>query len=226
VSEAEYRPRQVARWRAVAALLLVGGLLVFSGYIFWLQDWKYGLPTPKPQGLQQLPIGSHPALPPVLASLRVQAPGQPLFLHFFNPDCPCSRFNADHVRELIRAHRATTSFVAIVEPEGGTLARDEVGKVEREFGIHAVVDENGAIGRAVGVYSTPQAVIVGPEGSLYFRGNYNVSRYCADARSEYARLALEHVLAGASFEAPEGATVAYGCELPARAGRSRPRANP
>ena len=205
------------RWRIAAALVAVAGLLAFSGYMFWWQDWKYGLPTPRPAGLRQPPTGSMAALPAPLARLREQTPHQPLFLHFFNPDCPCSRFNEDHIKALVRAHRSTTKFVAIVEPEGGTLDRDAVARAERDLGMRAMLDERGDIGRALGVYSTPQAVIVNADGSLYFRGNYNVSRYCGNAQTEYARLALEHILAGAPYSAPEGATVAYGCALPALA---------
>ena len=203
------------RWRIAAALTLVAGLLAFAGYVFWLQDWKYSLPTPKPQGLQQIAIGSKPSLPPALARLRRQAGGRPIFLHFFNPDCPCSRFNEDHVQALVRAHRATTAFVAIVEPEGGELARDAAERAARDFGMEAILDADGSIGRALGVYSTPQAVILNADGTLFFRGNYNLSRYCADAKTEYARLALEHAIAHTPYTAPEGATVAYGCELPA-----------
>jgi len=182
------------RWRIAAALSLVAGLLAFAGYVFWLQDWKYSLPTPKPQGLQQIAIGSKPPLPPALARLRRQAGGRPIFLHFFNPDCPCSRFNEDHVQALVRAHRGTTAFVAIVEPEGGELARDAAERAARDFGMEAILDA---------------------DGTLFFRGNYNLSRYCADAKTEYARLALEHAIAHTPYTAPEGATVAYGCELPA-----------
>src|SRR5438067_11194706 len=116
------------RWRIAAALTLVAGLLAFAGYVFWLQDWKYSLPTPKPQGLHQIAVGSKPPLPSALARLRRDAAGRPLFLHFFNPDCPCSRFNEDHVRALVRDNGATTRFVAVVEPEGAELSRDAAEK--------------------------------------------------------------------------------------------------
>ena len=81
--------------------------------------------------------------------------------------------------------------------------------------MEAILDADGSLGRALGVYSTPQAVILNGDGTLFFRGNYNLSRYCADAKTEYARLALEHALAHTPYTAPEGANIAYGCELPA-----------
>jgi hypothetical protein len=165
--------------------------------------------------LTQLPVGSSLTLPRTVTALWSPDASRPLFLHFLNPVCPCSRFNQDHVRDLIRAHRADATFVAIIEPEGGTLSDHAVADVARDLGVPAVLDADGSLARAAGVYSSPQAVIVAIGGALYYRGNYNLARYCTDERTEFARLALEHVLAGApSFDAPPAATVAYGCPLP------------
>jgi len=212
----ENAPVGAPRWRIVAALVAVGALLAFSGYVFWLQDWKYGLPTPRPADLTQAPIGSAVALPPALAGLRAQAAGRPLFLHFFNPDCPCSRFTQDHISALVHAHHDAVMFAAIVESDddGGAVDAAAVAKTGRALGISALGDSSGAIGRALGVYATPQAVILRADGTIFYRGNYNTSRYCADAQTEFARLSLEHLLAGRPFAAPEAASVAYGCALP------------
>lgn len=80
------------------------------------------------------------------------------------------------------------------------------------LGIESVVDETGSIGQEAGVYSTPQAVLVDVEGRLYFRGNYNVSRYCAVRETEFARIALESMLAGKPAQPlTAAAATAYGC---------------
>ena len=79
-----------------------------------------------------------------------------------------------------------------------------------------MTDTDGRIATACGVYSTPQAAILDGTGRLFFRGNYNVSRYCLAPGSEFARIALESLLAGKPAPVfPEIAMVAYGCELPA-----------
>ncbi len=60
-----------------------------------------------------------------------------------------------------------------------------------------------------------QAALIDPDGRLYFRGNYNKSRYCTLKNSNFARMAIDSLLAGAP--APglgELATKSYGCELP------------
>jgi hypothetical protein len=207
-------------WRPVATVGLVAALLYVAGYALWIQDWKWGLPTPRPTGLVQMPIGSHVALPERITAITSRAADRPVFLHFFNPECPCSRFTEDHIRSLIRVHGRGSTFVGVIEPEDGPVDADAPARVAHAFGIPVLLDADGAIARAAGVYATPQAVIVTSSGALYYRGNYNTARYCTDARTEFARLALEHLLAGApAFAAPREALVAYGCPLPSTLAR-------
>jgi hypothetical protein len=213
-------PSRVAIWRPVTASLVVVGLLAFAGYTLWEQDWKWGLPTPRPLNLKQPAIGAPLELPEAVSSRWSPSSGRPLFLHFFNPGCPCSRFNQDHVRDLIRAHQGRVTIVAVIEPEGGPVAASAVATAERELGVPVLLDADGAIATRVGVYSSPQAVIVAPTGSLYYRGNSNLARYCTDAQTEFARIAIEHVLAGdPTYDAPVQARIAYGCPLPSTLAR-------
>jgi hypothetical protein len=204
------------RLRSTLAGLTALVLLTAIGGVFWLQDWRYSLPTPRPEGWRAVAVGTRVALPSEVEALRQARPGAPVLLHFFNPDCPCSRFNLDHVRQLIQAHGGEAIFVAVLrDGPAGTLKR----KFEAlELGIPAVLD--AGLSDALGVYSTPQAVVLDGAGRLYYAGNYNLTRYCRDRETEFARLALEGVRAGApppSFES--AATVAYGCPLPPRTRR-------
>jgi hypothetical protein len=140
-------------------------------------------------------------------------PTRPLLLHFFNPGCPFSRFNLDHIRELTRRYGDRVNIMAVLEED----SPDRLKEGFRKMGlpIEAVVDSNRTLATALGVYSTPQAVILDARGTLIFRGNYNSSRYCADPRTEYARIALDAFLAGRPQPALEpAAVIAYGCPLP------------
>lgn len=182
------------------------GLIVTA---FWYQDWQYSLPTTRPAGLDQPAIGERLSLHGLPKS-----DGRPVFLHFFNPDCPCSRFNVDHVRELIRKHGSNVRFIAVLQGDGNSkLLQASFEKLD--WGIERVVDESGAIGRAAGVYATPQAVLIDGGNKLYYRGNYNLSRYCADPATEFARIALESMLAGKAARPMDPAEeTSYGCPLP------------
>ena len=62
------------------------GLLALAGYTLWEQDWKWGLPTPRPAQLRQPPVGAQLELPTQVAAQWTTSAGRPLLLHFFNPD--------------------------------------------------------------------------------------------------------------------------------------------
>jgi hypothetical protein len=199
--------------RTKTFLTLVGAVVLLGAEaaVFWMQDWRYNLPTPPPALLEQPALGSTPVLPAAVRSTA--APGLPILLHFYNPDCPCSRFNRDHVRQLARQYQGRAQIIAVLQ-----MAAVDATALEREarhLGFPAIADSEGRIAATCGVYATPQAVILDPAGKLLFRGNYNRSRYCTAPVTEFARLALEAAVSGkATPDFPEAAVVAYGCSLP------------
>src|SRR5262249_57264263 len=81
------------------ALSSTVAMLGFVGGMFWYQDWRYDLPTPRPANLEQPPIGARIVSPAVMAALGEGA-RRPVFLHFMNPACPCTKFNRDHIAAL------------------------------------------------------------------------------------------------------------------------------
>lgn len=189
-------------------LVLISSLFLFGLILtaFWFQEWQYSLPTPVPKRLTP-PVTGSPLRLAGLTDVRPSPDRRPLFLHFFNPACPCSRFNLDHVRRLVRSHSTQVRFVAVIE--GNVSGKDA------HLPMPAVADADGAIARACGVYSTPQAVLLDADGKLYYRGNYNAGRYCTDRSTEFARLALESLLASHPLTAlSHDAATAYGCQLP------------
>ena len=204
---------KVMRLRSAIVLCSTCLILGLIGSVFWYQDWQYSLPAIRPGNLEQKAIGE--IVPVAQVGLAVTG-NQPLFLHFFNPKCPCSRFNVDHIRGLIRKHKGQVHFIAVLQGEGD---RDQLTQEFEHFGlgIDAVVDETGEIARAAGVYATPQAVLLDSGSRLYYRGNYNSSRYCSTPETEYARIALESLLIGKSAKPSVlEAITAYGCPFPKR----------
>lgn len=185
---------------------IVIGILAFcfvgSATLFWYQEYRYSLPTPVPAGYKAVPVGQ--------VVENNQLPAGPKFLHFYNPDCPCSRFNAKHVKMLIHQYRDSAHLLIVVP------ATADLQGAREEFGDHLqyVVDEHQALAKAFGVYSTPQAVLVDGANKLYYRGNYNAARYCTSRATNYAELALIALL---NDQPPPVfdlfATQAYGCEL-------------
>jgi hypothetical protein len=198
--------------RALVTVALNGALLAGIGFSFWYADWQYSLPTPKPEGLVQQPIGSQPELPKELAAYAHA--GRPLVVNFASAQCACTEFNLEHVRKLQAEFGKTMDFVTVLETNAAdTNAKEEFESMNLRMPV--VYDQAGRVSGALGVYGTPQAAILDREGKLYYRGNYNKSRYCADEATEFARIALNALAANQPPPAmPREARITYGCPLP------------
>jgi hypothetical protein len=198
--------------RMAAAIAANLALLAIVGYAFWHEDWRYSLPAPIPQGLIQPPLGSRLVLPASIAA--VKRSGRPLLMHFANPECPCTQFNLDHVRGLEQTFGSKVDFVTVLQSDSDP-AESQSEFQSMHLRMPVVYDRGAKIGDWVGVYATPQAAILTADGSLYFRGNYNRSRYCTDESTEFVRLALNALVVNRPLPAlPAEATVTYGCPLP------------
>jgi hypothetical protein len=175
--------------------------------IFWKSELRYALPTPLPKNYKPVLINEAIALPTNFGSIK----HEPKYLHFYNPDCPCSRFNAKHIKNLIQSYsQSIQASIVVFDEQAKIKAKDEFGDA-----LPIVVDRDGAIAKACGVYSTPQAVIIDSDSKLYYRGNYNKARFCTVKATNFAELALISLLNGNPPPPPNLlATVSYGCQLP------------
>lgn len=185
-------------------LLLIG---VGIASVFWYNAWQYSLPTPVPQGYKPVARGQY---------VKLNQPGlktgsKPVFIHFFNPACPCSKFNIATFKALVQQYRYSVKFAVVVM----TDEKYSVKQIQDKLGVDVPVYFDQAIAKTCGVYSTPQAVLINADGMLYYRGNYNISRYCADERTNFAKIALNGILDNNNHLALNPLALrAYGCSLP------------
>ena len=191
-------------------LLVIGWL--FSLFcciilLFWYNEGRYRLPTPIPENYIPVPNGSFVELRGIAgADIR-----KPLLLHFFNPDCPCSKFNLVHVKKLVKQYGSQANFVLVLV----TARNYSAEEIRQRFDISVPVVKDSGLSKLCGVYSTPQAVIIDTHRQLYYRGNYNRSRYCVDKTTNYAEAALEALLKNDyTVKFDPMALRAYGCQLP------------
>jgi hypothetical protein len=190
--------------KPVLAFLLV---TIFCGIaaIFWHNEYVYSLPTPVPANHHEVKPGDSVELEGI-ASVN-----KPVFLHFFNPACPCSRFNIPQFKALAKKHADDLSFAIVVMSKEKKYSETDI---QDKFGIEIPVYFDAAIAAICGVYSTPQAVII-DSGKLYYRGNYNKTRYCTDKNSNYAEMAIDSLLNKNHHpDFNQYALVPYGCTLP------------
>ena len=191
--------------------LLVGIwlMLLFSamGALFWYNEWVYHLPTPIPENYKPVSQGKLIKLKGLLEANR----SKPLFLHFFNPDCPCSRFNISNFKSLVKQYGHQVNFVIIVMNNKLYTAKE----IQDKFDLNVPVLFDTSIANSCGVYSTPQAVLLDTGHKLYYRGNYNISRYCTDEKTSYAKIAIAGLLNDhKKIIFDQLALRAYGCRLP------------
>jgi hypothetical protein len=195
--------------------LVIAWLILLSTGIagfFWRSELIYAMPTPVPEHYHAVAIGVRIEWPAGAKALLPKG-NKPLLLHFFNPDCPCSRFNVPHFRSLVNQYGQQVNFALVLMTDKRYTPDEVRHRFALPDGIPVLHDS--LIAAACGVYSTPQAVIIDSSGQLFYRGNYNRNRYCTDEKSSYARLALESLLHNdlhPSFDPM--ALKAYGCKLP------------
>jgi len=184
--------------------LLLGAI----GTLFWYNEWQYQLPTPLPKGYTPVQAGSPIALPAGLSHTG----GKPLFLHFFNPDCPCSKFNIAQFRALVQQYGTQVNFTVVAITQKHYTAAD----IQKRFALTLPVVFNDSLASLCGVYSTPQVALLDANNRLFYRGNYNRSRYCTDEKTSYASMAVSSLLNSQvnTLLVSQAALTSYGCSLP------------
>jgi len=190
-------------------LVIIWLMLLFTavGALFWYNEGVYHLPTPIPENYKPISQGKFIKLNKLLEADH----GKPLFLHFFNPDCPCSRFNIANFKSLVKQYGSQVNFVIIVMNNKFYTAKE----VQDKFDLSVPVLFDASIAASCGVYSTPQAVLLDNQHQLYYRGNYNSSRYCTDEKTSYAKIAIAGLLHNhTKLIFDQLALRAYGCRLP------------
>jgi len=191
---------------ASVIFILVGVFSAIVG-IFWYQEIQYLLPTPVPEDYRVV-------LPNEIIEydsiLIPQHYPKPKLLHFFNPDCSCSRFNLKHFLSLKKKYIHQVDFFVVVANQKKVPSAKKL--IEKDITI--LVDAEERLAKACGIYSTPQAALIQTSNQLYFRGNYNRSRYCTDKNSNFVQMALDSLIGQKrppTFSAL--ATHSYGCSI-------------
>lgn len=193
-------------------LLSVSSAFLLIGYIFWQQEIQYWTPTVKPDGVIEVSIGEQISIESLGKSLPLS---KPLHVHFFNVDCPCSRFNLKEFELLVHSFHEEVDFIIVLQAEKyhPSKVKDVIKKVGKNLPV--IEDKDGAIANTFGIYAAPQAVIIQKDGSIYYKGNYNINRYCTQAESAFAAQSLHSLLQN---KAPKDygllASTPYGCVLP------------
>lgn len=176
-------------------------------YIFWDQELKYNTPTPVPSNYKTVALNTKLNLEEFIGDNDTS---NPVFIHFFNSNCPCSKFNMKEFESLSKKYSAKVRFYIVVQDVEGKKYIEKYGLT-----TPVIADDEGKLADLCGVYSTPQAVILNKNHCLYYRGNYNKARFCSKKETQFAEQALTYLFEDKALPPfSELATTPYGCKLP------------
>ncbi len=165
--------------------------------LLWKEYFRYSLPTSVPSNYKSVKAGHNTSL--------FKEYKDPILLHFFNPRCPCSKFNSLYLQSLHRKYKNRITFLTVVE-------QAHIKDYKDQFDFKLIIDD-GSIADSFGVYSTPQAVIL-KDGKLIYRGNYNKERFCTEKDTYFPEIILDSLLNNKQLpDMPSAAYKAYGCKL-------------
>lgn len=179
--------------------------------------------------IQEPPFPTEPLSLPKLQSLdgkvvSVPAPAKKAtVVMFVTVDCPIANRYVPEMKRIAEEYQEkhVAFLLAYVDPY---LDVQEVQKHRADFEvtINGVFDEKHILVKALGATITPQAVIVGSDGMLKYRGRID-DTYVEHGRPrerptrQDLRIALEEVLAGKAVSQP--ITRSIGCDIPDRIDR-------
>ncbi len=183
----------------IIVIIFICFSLFSVGFLFYNEDIKNSLPTAKPTNYKPTQFGVK-----YDSSFAIKSNKKMKLLHFFNPECPCSKFNVKHIQKLASQYATKVEFVAYSNQK----------LTDKNYPIAIKFDENGKMAKLYGVYSTPQAVLLDSSGRIIYRGNYNKSRFCGSKNSEFVRIAIEKELKKeTNIELMQKSGLPYGCAL-------------
>jgi hypothetical protein len=180
------------------------------GWVFWKQELQYSLPTPVPANFVDVKAGSKVDL----SSIVPVSSRKPTLLHFFNFDCPCSRFNMKEFESMAKQFENDVHFFVVIQSND----EGDRDRFQRKYNLDVptILDKKGLISDRCGIYATPQAVLLDTTSTIYFKGNYNKARYCTKKETKFAEMAIGHLLKNEALplSLQYALTEPYGCTLP------------
>ena len=204
--------------RILLFTLIVVTCLGLIAKIFWEQEYKFVQPTPVPDNLKVVLKGDSVGLDLFTTF------GPDLFIHFYNYECPCSRFNIKEFGSLVKKYSKNIEFLAVLQIDDQNPRAINQFKEKYDLGI-PIIEDDGKLAYTLGIYSTPQAVII-KEGKIYYKGNYNKARFCLSKNTKFAEQALKAFVNGEDAPVfPTVAEIPYGCELPSNSARAKKSPN-
>lgn len=118
-------------------------------------------------------------------------------IHFWDPDCPCSRFNEHHVREIVSGYRDRgIRFLVIARAGHGLTHTALAARARAAFGDTVQLMDAPSGSLADLTPSSPATAILDAEGELAYFGPYSTGALCTSGNGVFAERVLDQLLLG------------------------------
>lgn len=194
------------------AVTVAGALWMAGGWFAFGED-RGGVDFVEPLSVAMADIDGAERRPFILGDQKASV------LIFVTHDCPIANAFAPEIHRIVRHYKpALVKFVLVYsDPD---LTDSDIRRHMADYGHRdcaAIHDPGRILADATGAEVTPEAVVIGNQGSIEYRGRINdlyagFGKRRRAATTDDLRNALDAVLAGKPVSTPR--TKAIGCYLP------------
>jgi hypothetical protein len=179
------------------AWLLVATWLLGVVFAFWWFELRW---------YQQVTFEYHDAvfdsrtmMPDATMGASIKPDAVAKVIHYFDPECPCTRFNTEHVLELMERYQASGVKFEVRVPNTAGLE-----KALKIFSAPVQIVEYAAAPVA-----SPAALVLDSAGLVHYIGPYSPGAVCSTRSGDFVSIVLDDLLEGRP--ALQDVNLARGC---------------
>ena len=138
-------------------------------------------------------------------------------VHFWNPDCPCNRFNEAHVKKIITDYAdKNVEFTIVVSGDTAEIRNQKKELARKIFNYDTVKNIRSDWPMDQGPPSSPAVGIINSNGKLVYFGPYSLGARCAPDKGKFVERVLDRLNSKNSLQKNQLNTLAVGCFCPWR----------
>lgn len=138
-------------------------------------------------------------------------------VHFWNPDCPCNRFNEVHVKKIISDYAdKNVQFTIVVSGKNTKLRKLREERARKIFSHSAVKNIYSDWSMDKGPPSSPAVAVINSSGELVYFGPYSLGANCSADKGKFVEKVLDQLKDEKQRQKKQLNTLAVGCFCPWR----------
>lgn len=138
-------------------------------------------------------------------------------VHFWNPECPCNRFNEVHVKKIISEYAdKNVQFTIMVSGNSAEKRKLQEDRARKIFTHQAVINIRSDWPMEKGPPSSPAVGVINNHGELVYFGPYSLGANCSPDKGKFVENILDHLNDEKKIQKKQLNTLAVGCFCPWR----------